>query len=231
LVHRVPALWRIAPDYGQRGRLDMDLDVLSVVTGIDARPTSHQRHGSSMPGAAVGQELFHRWLDRYDIAAIDRLVRIHRYIAVEIAESYLWYGLPADDLVGEAHQGLMRAACQFDPDRGIGFATFAAWWVRAAVQQFTLKNWSAAAMGTPASRATLLRSFRHVCGHLRMLGDTATPMKFSDPGQPAPMLTGARRNRPTNSDICLPKGGRQRFSDSGDGLGADTVACLGHSQP
>ena len=64
----------------------MELDVLSVDTGIDARSTSRQRRGSSMPGAAVGQELFRRWLDRYDIAAIDRLVRIHRYIAVEIAE-------------------------------------------------------------------------------------------------------------------------------------------------
>ena len=208
----------------------MELDVLSVGIGNDAPSAGCRGHGSSMPGAAVEEELFHRWLDRYDIAAIDRLVRTHRYIAVEIAEGYLRYGLPADDLVGEAHQGLMRAACQFDPDRGIGFATFAAWWVRAAVQQFTLKNWSAAAMGTPASRATLLRSFRHVCGHLRVLGDTPTPMKFSDPGQPAPMLTGARGNRPTNSGIRLPTGGRQRFSDRGDGLGAYTVACLEHGQ-
>ena len=208
----------------------MELDILSVEIGNGARSISCRGHGPSMAGAPVEQELFHRWLDRYDIAAIDRLVRIHRYIAVEIAKGYLRYGLPVDDLVGEAHQGLMRAACRFDPGRGIGFATFAAWWVRAAVQQFILKNWSAAAMGTPASRATLLRSFRHVCRHLRVLGDTPTPMEFSDPGQPEPMLTGVRENRPTNSDIRAPTGGRQRFSSRGNVLGGDTVACLGHGQ-
>lgn len=39
-------------------------------------------------------------------------------------------GLPVADLVQEGNAGLLRAAERFDPSRGVGFATYALWWIR-----------------------------------------------------------------------------------------------------
>jgi len=71
---------------------------------------------------------------------------------------YRGYGLPLEDLVGEGYVGMMRALCRFDPDRGVRFATFALWWVRASIEEYILHDWSNGVLGGSAP----VDAFRHV---------------------------------------------------------------------
>jgi RNA polymerase sigma-32 factor len=84
---------------------------------------------------------------------------------------YRGYGLPSEELIGEGHVGIMRAVCRFDPDRGVRFATYAIWWVRAAIQEYILRNWSLVKMGTTASQKKLFFNLRRMRGHLQEFND------------------------------------------------------------
>jgi DNA-directed RNA polymerase sigma subunit (sigma70/sigma32) len=86
------------------------------------------------------ETLSRRWRDRHDISAARQLTKRHRRLVLELAELYRPSGLPWDDLTGEGQLGLMRAICRFDPDRGVRFATCAAWWVTVTLQEYVLKN-------------------------------------------------------------------------------------------
>jgi RNA polymerase sigma-32 factor len=117
--------------------------------------------------AELERALCHRWRDHHDISAADHLVRSHLRLVVKIAKHYHGYGLPADELIGEGHVGLMRAVCRFDPDRGARFATYAIWWVRAAIQEYILHNWSMVKMGTTAAQKKLFFNLRRMRGRLQ----------------------------------------------------------------
>lgn len=75
--------------------------------------------------------LCYRWCDRHNISAAHQLVGSHLRLVVGVAEVYRRYGLPLEDLIGEGYVGVMRALCRFEPDRGVWFASYALWWVRA----------------------------------------------------------------------------------------------------
>ena len=98
----------------------------------------HMRDAGKFPllSAETEHSLCRRWIDHHDIAAADQLVRSHLHLVVEIAMGYRGRGLPTEHLIGEGHVGLMRAVCRFDPDCGTRFATYAVWWVGAAIQQY-----------------------------------------------------------------------------------------------
>jgi DNA-directed RNA polymerase sigma subunit (sigma70/sigma32) len=81
-----------------------------------------------------------RWRDRHDISAAHQLANRHRLLVLQLAETYRACGLPWNDLTGEGHLGLMRAICRFDPDQGVGFATYATWWVSVSLQLYVQKN-------------------------------------------------------------------------------------------
>jgi len=81
------------------------------------------------------------------------------------------YGLPLEALIGEGNVGLMRAVCRFDPDRGVRFSTYALWSVRAAIQEYILRNWSLVKMGTTASSKMLFFSLRRMHARLREFDD------------------------------------------------------------
>jgi RNA polymerase sigma-32 factor len=81
--------------------------------------------------------------------------------------SYRGYGLASEELIGEAYVGLMHSVCQFDPDRGVRFATYAIWWVRATILECILRNRSPVKMGTAASQKKVFVSLRSMHGHLR----------------------------------------------------------------
>lgn len=117
------------------------------------------------------QELCCRWRDRHDIAAVHQLVGSHLRLVVKIARGYRGYGLPPEDLIGEGHVGLMRAVCRFDPDRGARFSTYAVCWVRAAIQQYILHNWSLVKMGTTSSQRKLFFNLRRIRSELREFED------------------------------------------------------------
>jgi RNA polymerase sigma-32 factor len=81
--------------------------------------------------------------------------------------AYRGRGLPIEDLIGEGHVGLMRAVCRFDPDCGTRFATYAVWWVRAAIRQYIRHDWSPPKIGDSISQKKLFLDLRREPGQLR----------------------------------------------------------------
>jgi RNA polymerase sigma-32 factor len=124
-----------------------------------------------MLSAEEEQALCHHWRDNHDISAAHRLASSHLRLVAKFAMNYRGYGLPSEDLIGEGHLGLMRAVCRFDPDRGVRFATYATWWVRAAIQEHVLHNWSLVKMGTTAAQKKLFFNLRRVRSHMREFDD------------------------------------------------------------
>lgn len=115
------------------------------------------------------RELARRWRDHDDAGALDRLIGGHLRLAVGIAKRFRRYGLPLADLVAEGNIGLMRAARKFDPDRGFRFSTYAHWWIRAAIQDHVLQNWSLVKIGSTTAHRTLFFSLRHLKAKLKEL--------------------------------------------------------------
>lgn len=125
--------------------------------------------------AAQELELAGRWQDHRDAAALERLVGAHLRLVVNVAKGYRRYGLPLADLIAEGNLGLMRAAGKFDPGRGFRFSTYAHWWIRAAVQEHVLHNWSLVKLGTTAAQRRLFFGLRAAKARMRALeaGDLA----------------------------------------------------------
>ncbi len=118
------------------------------------------------------QDLARRWRDDGDARALDRLVGSHLRLSVKVAKDHRRYGLPLADLVAEGNMGLMQAARKFDPDKGYRFATYAFWWIRAAIQEYVLHNWSVVKIGTTVAQRTLFFSLRRLKARMRELEDT-----------------------------------------------------------
>jgi RNA polymerase sigma-32 factor len=118
-----------------------------------------------MLDAEVEQALCRRWRDDNDISAAHQLVGSHLRLVVKIAMGYRGYGLASEELIGEGQVGLMRAVSRFDPDRGVRFSTYAIWWVRAAIQEYILRNWSLVKMGTTSSQKKLFFNLRRMRGY------------------------------------------------------------------
>lgn len=110
-----------------------------------------------------------RWHDHQDPAALDKLVGSHLRLVVKMARGYLGYGLPLSDLVAEGNVGVMQAAQKFDPAKGFRFATYASWWVRAAIQEYVLHNWSLVKIGTTAGQKKLFFSLRRLKARMQEL--------------------------------------------------------------
>jgi RNA polymerase sigma-32 factor len=112
------------------------------------------------------RELTLAWRDRRDRDALQELVGSHLRLVIKIARGFGGYGLPLADLVAEGNVGLMQAAEKFDPDRGFRFATYAMWWIRAAIQEYVLHSWSLVKMGTTAAQKKLFFNLRKLKGRM-----------------------------------------------------------------
>jgi len=104
-----------------------------------AQPTTRCTIQNS-PENAADETLCLRWRDRHDISAAHQLAKRHRRLVAALAQIYRPSGLPWNDLTGEGQLGLMHAICRFDPDQGVGFATYATWWVTVSLQSYVQKN-------------------------------------------------------------------------------------------
>lgn len=107
-------------------------------------------------------ELAHRWRDLKDETALHEMVRAYTRLVVATAVRFRNYGLPMGDLVQEGNVGLMQAAARFEPERDVRFSTYAAWWIRSAMQDYILRNWSIVRTGTTAAQKSLFFNLRRL---------------------------------------------------------------------
>ncbi len=112
-----------------------------------------------------------RWQEHGDTEAAQKLVTSHLRLVARIAMGYRGYGLPIGEVVSEGNVGLMQAVKRFDPDKGFRLATYAMWWIRAAIQEYILRSWSLVKMGTTASQKKLFFNLRRLKGKLQALED------------------------------------------------------------
>jgi RNA polymerase sigma-32 factor len=112
------------------------------------------------------RELARAWRRDGDEAALRDLVGSHLRLVIKIARGYSGYGLPLADLVAEGNVGLMQAANKFEPERGFRFATYAMWWIRAAMQEYILHSNSLVKMGTTAAQKKLFFNLRQIKNRL-----------------------------------------------------------------
>jgi len=104
--------------------------------------------------------LARRWCEDGDADAAHELVTSHLRLVVKMAVGYRGYGLPVSELISEGNIGLMQAAKRFDPEQGFRFATYAMWWIKAAIHEYVLRSWSLVKMGTTANQKKLFFNLR-----------------------------------------------------------------------
>ena len=110
-----------------------------------------------------------RWREHEDPEAAHKLVTSHLRLVAKIAMGYRGYGLPLSELISEGNVGMMQAVKRFDPDRGFRLATYAMWWIRAAIQEYILHSWSLVKMGTTAAQKKLFFNLRKLKGQIEAI--------------------------------------------------------------
>ena len=110
-----------------------------------------------------------RWREHGDVEAAHKMVTSHLRLVAKIAMGYRGYGLPLNEIISEGNVGLMQAVKRFDPDRGFRLATYAMWWIRAAIQEYILHSWSLVKMGTTAAQKKLFFNLRKIKGRLQAI--------------------------------------------------------------
>lgn len=117
------------------------------------------------------QDYARRWREKADAAAAECLVTSHLRLVAKIAMGYRGYGLPLGELISEGNVGMMQAVKRFDPEKGFRLATYAMWWIRAAIQEYILHNWSLVKMGTTAAQKKLFFNLRKIKGEMQAIED------------------------------------------------------------
>jgi RNA polymerase sigma-32 factor len=107
-------------------------------------------------------DLARKWREASDTEALHELVRAYTRLVVATASRFRNYGLPMGDLVQEGNVGLMQAAARFEHEREVRFSTYAAWWIRSAMQDYILRNWSIVRTGTTAAQKSLFFNLRRL---------------------------------------------------------------------
>jgi RNA polymerase sigma-32 factor len=120
-------------------------------------------------------ELALRWREAADEAALHELTGAYMRLVISMAGRFRAYGLPMGDLIQEGSVGLMQAAARFEPAREVRFSTYAGWWVRAAMQDYVLRNWSIVRTGTTASGKSLFFNLRRLRARLGDMEGRLTP--------------------------------------------------------
>lgn len=120
----------------------------------------------SMSQALLSREdefdLATRWRQSGDEQALHAIIRAYTRLVVATASRFRHYGLPMGDLVQEGNVGLMQAAARFEPEREVRFSTYATWWIKSAIQDFILRNWSIVRTGTTAGQKSLFFNLRRL---------------------------------------------------------------------
>src|SRR5881398_188800 len=111
------------------------------------------------------------WREHGDRDAAHRLVTSHLRLVAKIAMGYRGYGLPISEVVSEGNVGLMQAVKRFEPEKGFRLATYAMWWIKAAIQEYILRSWSLVKMGTTANQKKLFFNLRKAKNKISILDE------------------------------------------------------------
>jgi len=152
------------------------------IAPAEAAHNRYLQHISRFPLLSAEEEmaLARRWREHQDRAAAHKLVTSHLRLVARIANGHRGYGLPVSDLLSEGSLGMMRAIERFDPDRGVRLATYAVWWIRAAIQDFVLRNHSVVRTGATVVQKRLFFNLRRAKGVLQSAGtDDLDPDQLS----------------------------------------------------
>jgi RNA polymerase sigma-32 factor len=112
-----------------------------------------------------------RYQEHEDRNAAHKLVTSHLRLVAKIAMGYRGYGLPIGEVISEGNVGLMQAVKKFEPDRGFRLATYAMWWIKAAIQEYILRSWSLVKMGTTANQKRLFFNLRRLKGRIQAIDE------------------------------------------------------------
>jgi len=129
------------------------------------------------------QVLARRWKDERNIDAMHQLAQAHMRLVIALAVKFRFYGLPLADLIQEGHIGLLEAAARFEPEREVRFSTYATWWIRAAIQDYVLRNWSIVRGGTSSAQKSLFFNLRRLRAKLAQRGEASNALVFEDIAQ------------------------------------------------
>ncbi len=134
------------------------LPILSAESGL----THYLEEIRRFPMLEPQQEfmLAKRWRKHGDREGAHKLVTSHLRLVAKIAMGYRGYGLPIAEVISEGNVGLMQAVKRFEPDKGFRLATYAMWWIKAAIQEYILRSWSLVKMGTTANQKKLFFNLR-----------------------------------------------------------------------
>jgi len=138
-----------------------DADAKDFVTSAYFRAVSSYAVMSREEEVSVAR----RYRDLGEKADFDLLVNSNLRFVVRVAATYRHYGFPLMDLIQEGNIGLVKAAEKFDPEKGFRFMSYAVWNIKAAIQEFILKNICLVKMGTTQTQRRVfiaLQSKRNV---------------------------------------------------------------------
>ena len=143
-----------------------------VIVG-EGNLSSYLQQIRKFPMLEVDEEymLAKSWQEHEDLEAAHKLVTSHLRLVAKIAMGYRGYGLPLAELISEGNVGMMQAVKRFDPERGFRLATYAMWWIRAAIQEYILHSWSLVKMGTTAAQKKLFFNLRKLKGQMKAIED------------------------------------------------------------
>jgi len=121
-----------------------------------------------------------RLVEHGDTEAAHKMVTSHLRLVAKIAMGYRFYGLPVSDLISEGNVGLMRAVKKFEPERGFRLATYAMWWIKAAINEYVLNSWSLVKVGTVAAQKKLFFNLRKMKAKLGVYEDGDIPIEKAE---------------------------------------------------
>lgn len=134
----------------------------AVALGLNADNGSYLTQIKTYPVLTEAEEhnLVRCWYAQGDRKAFDALIGSHLRLVPKIAQKYAGYGLAIGDLIGEGNLGLLQSAERFKPEKGFRFSTYARWWIKAAILNHILQNWSLLKVGNGAGKKRLFFNLR-----------------------------------------------------------------------